>query len=62
MVSHPRKMGKSFSRKKGVVHSGLQNFFTKNLDWRVKFVYTYHWVTEHISSVTRERYVFFSPE
>lgn len=56
-------MGKGFyGEKNKKVHAGLHKLFTKTWNWRINFYYTYKWFVEHISSLMREIYVFFSPE
>lgn len=59
ILSQQRKMGEGFYEKTGKVHAGLYKLFTKYLDWRVNFFCACNWVIEHISFVTRERYIFF---
>lgn len=62
IVSHQRKWVGASMGKKREVHAGLYKLFTKTWNWRINWYYTYKWVVEHISSLMRERCIFFSPE
>ena len=55
-------MGRGFYGEKEEVHEGLHKLFTKNVDWTINLFCSYNWVIKHVSSITRERYGFLSPE
>ena len=61
-MSQWRRMHRRFYGAKEEVQAGLHKLLTKNLDWRINLFCTFHWVIEHTSSVTRERYGFLSLE